>query len=180
MLVSPSTLSNWTLIIELWTPPTEFYNVEEGPMHANYIFQLLELIPWNDISLVIVNISRLGCYLITFTWPQLINASNDMSGAIIDIGAITNTARVTVNEEVLPPLDTSWARNGIRSLLQQGENTVQVVVSTPLGNGLRSYWDEVMTSGKLATASVPSPPSEAKYGLLAPMQIIPYRKDEVS
>jgi hypothetical protein len=84
-----------------------------------------------------------------------------------------------INGHHLPPLDISWARADVGSFLQHGKNTVEVIVSTTLGNVLRTYWDELETSGKLASAVVADPPNEEGYGLGHPVKIIPYRKDQI-
>lgn len=182
-MLSPSfTLSNWTLTVESWTPPSDIYNVEAGPQRTNSTYQIPTLIPWSEISSNLANVSGIGYYSTTFDWPppSATNTSEDVSGAYIDLGAISHTARVTINGQILPPVDLTWARSDIGSFLRNGENTVEVVVSTPLGNVLRLYWDEIMTSGKLAAAAVPDPPSEAAYGLVFPVNIVLYRKDQVA
>lgn len=183
MLTPAFALNNWTLIVESWTPPSDIYNIELGPTRSNSTFQVPTLLPWNQISSSLANISGVGYYTTTFTWPpQNVSSSSssqtNVSGAIIDLGQITHTARVSVNGQKLPPLDISWARYDIGSLLQTGQNTVQVVVSTPLGNGLRTYWDKLETSGVFAS-DVISPPGEADYGLISPVQIVAYRTDRV-
>ncbi|RAK97746.1 uncharacterized protein BO80DRAFT_185483 [Aspergillus ibericus CBS 121593] len=179
MLTPAFTLSNWTLIVESWTPPSNIYDIEAGSTRTNHTFEVPTLLPWNQVSSSLANVSGLGYYSTTFSWPpQTTNGA--VSGAVIDIGPITQTARVTVNGQVLPPGEITWARWDIGHLLQRGRNTVDIVVSTPLGNGLRTYWDQLETSGKLASAVVPSPPDEAEYGLLAPVQIVAYREDRVA
>ncbi|GKZ68760.1 hypothetical protein AnigIFM50267_003505 [Aspergillus niger] len=179
MLTPTITLGNWTLIVESWTAPSDLYNVELGPKRTNQTFDLPTLLPWNQVSASLANASGIGYYSTTFDWPpQATNGT--VSGAIIDVGPIVHTARVTVNGHVLPPGEITWAKWDIGNFLRRGQNTVEVVVSTPLGNVLRTYWDKLETSGKLATAVVPSPPDEADYGLIAPVKIIPYRKDQVA
>ncbi|OJJ77643.1 hypothetical protein ASPBRDRAFT_25289 [Aspergillus brasiliensis CBS 101740] len=179
MLTPTTTLGNWTLIVESWTAPSDIYNVELGPTRTNHTFELPTLLPWNQVSASLNNVSGIGYYSTTFDWPP--EATNDtVSGAIIDLGPIVHTARVSVNGHVLPPGEITWAKWDIGHLLQRGQNTVEVVVTTPLGNVLRTYWDELETSGKLASAVVSSPPDVADYGLVAPVKIIPYREDQVA
>ncbi|KAJ5716257.1 secreted protein [Penicillium malachiteum] len=171
------TLSNWNLTIESWTPLPDLYDTE-GQSRNNQTFQISSLIPWNQISSSLRNVSGIGYYETRFNWSP--SSSSKVSGAFIDLGPITHTARVIVNGQELPPLDITWARRDIGQFLQKGENTLQVTVSTTLGNGLRTYWDVLETSGKLATAEEPDPPSEADYGLIYPVKIAPYRKDKVA
>lgn len=177
MTAKPFALNNWTLTVESWTPLSKLYDAE-GQTRKNQTFQITSLIPWNQISSSLTNVSGIGYYETTFSWPQ--SSSAKVSGAFIDLGPITHTARVMINGQQLAPVDISWARVDIGSFLRKGRNTVQVVVSTTLGNVLRAYWDEIETSGKLATAVVADPPSEEEYGLVYPVHVVPYRKDKVA
>ncbi|KAJ5639241.1 uncharacterized protein N7484_007103 [Penicillium longicatenatum] len=176
MSTKPFTLDNWKLNVESWTPLPDFYNAE-GATRTNQTFHIPSLVPWNQISHTLANVSGIGYYTTAFTWPPA--SSSSVSGAFIDLGAITHTARVMINGHHLPPLDISWARADIGSFLQHGKNIVEVIVSTTLGNVLRTYWDELETSGKLASAVVADPPTEEGYGLVHPVKIIPYRKDKI-
>lgn len=179
MLTPTFTLGNWSLVVESWTAPLDFYNVELGPTRTNQTFDLLTLVPWNQVSASLTNVSGIGYYSTMFDWPpQATNGT--VSGAIIDLGPVMHTARVTINGHVLPPGEITWAKWDIGPFLRRGHNMVEVVVSTPLGNVLRTYWDELETSGKLAAAVMPFPPDEADYGLIAPVKIIPYREDRVA
>ncbi|PYH34346.1 uncharacterized protein BO87DRAFT_308478 [Aspergillus neoniger CBS 115656] len=179
MLTPAFTLGNWTLIVESWTAPSEFYNVESRPTRTNHTFALPNILPWNQVSTSLTNVSGIGYYSTTFDWPP--EATNGtVSGAIIDLGPIVHTARVTINGHVLPPGEITWAKWDIGQFIRRGRNSVEVVVSTTLGNVLRTYWDELETSGQHASTVVPSPPDEADYGLIAPVKIIPYREDQVA
>lgn len=183
MLTKSFELTNWTLIVESWGPQADFYDVESGSHRINQTFQIPELIPWNQISPSLANISGVGYYSTSFNWPPVSrnsSAESDATGAVIDLSSITHTARVTINGKLMPPVDLAWAKSDISALLRDGRNTVQVVVSTTLGNVLRTYWDKLETSGVLATAAVESTPPEQEYGLVYPVKIVPYRSDEVA
>ena len=73
-------------------------------------------------------------------------------------------------------MDLTWARADISRYLINGANEVEVVVSTPLGNALRAIWDSIEIAGKTAASQL-GQPSVADYGLVFPVQIVPYRKD---
>lgn len=179
MLASPSTLTNWHLAVEAWGPPANLYDIEAEPTRTYSTFTLPSLLPWSQISTSLTNVSGLGYYHTTFTWPP-INDNDTPSGAFIDLGAIVHTASLSINGHTLPPLDPSWAKVDIGPYLVSGQNMVDVVVSTPLGNGLRSIWGELVANGKPATANVPLPPSIAEYGLIQDVSLIPYRRDIIS
>lgn len=179
MLNPESTLANWNLVVESWTAPQDIYDIEAGATKTNSTpYNLSSLEAWSDISPALANVSGLGYYHSTFDWSSSSSSdSTSSSGAFIDLGAIIHTARVRINGNILPPLDPTWARADIGEYLVDGTNEVDVVVSTPLSNALRSAWSELETSGKLATVVVPVPPSVMEYGLVEEVRIIPYRRD---
>lgn len=180
MLTPAFTLSNWTLVVESWTAPSDLYDVTSGATKENTTFSVPTLEPWTAISSTLTNVSGLGYYSASFTWPPSGGANTSaVSGAVIDLGPIKHTGRVSVNGAALPALDLVAARADVGPLLRSGANTVEVVVSTQLGNVLRNYWGEIETSGKLASAVVADPPAEVEYGLVHPVRIIPYRMDEL-
>lgn len=168
-------LKNWKLTIESWTPPSDPYNVELPPTKTNTTHTLPSLVPWSSISESFRNVSGLGYYSATFDWPP----ADGVSGAFIDFGAIFHTARASINGKQLPPLDLSWAKADIGSYLKKGTNKVDVLVTTPLGNVLREYWNVTETSGKLAPAAGRLP-VQAQYGLVSDVKVIPYRKDRLA
>jgi hypothetical protein len=92
---------------------------------------------------------------------------------------IVYTARVSINGHALPALDVSWARVDISSYLRNGVNSVEVVVSTPLGNALRAIWSGVESSGKFAQSQIEAP-GVAAYGLVSSVTVIPYGVVSVS
>jgi hypothetical protein len=175
--ISSFQLTNWTLVVESWTAPGDIYDVEAPVTKTNLTFNIPTLLPWKELSPSLTNVSGLGYYSTAFQWPPVDVNVTDLLGAYIDLGAIIHTVRVRVNGKPLPPLDLTWAKADIGPALIPGTNVVEVVVSTPLGNALRPIWDEVMTSGKPATASVPVARPAADYGLVSPVSIIPYRMD---
>lgn len=172
ILSETSTLSNWTLTIEAWGPQPDLYDIEAGSAKVNTTYTLDTLISWAQISDSLFNVSGLGYYQTTFSWPPTTNSS--AAGAILDLGAIVHTARLTINGQIVPPLDPTWARADVGAYLVGGVNEVQVVVSTPLGNAVRAVWDQLEASGRLATFYVTTPPGVADYGLVQDVKLIPY------
>jgi hypothetical protein len=187
VLTPPFALTNWSLIIESWTSPSNPYNLDPVAERSNLstYSNIQSLVSWTDISSSLANVSGRGYYSTDFQWPPSSTSVSDddasvVDGAFIDLGSIVHTARVTINGQTLAPLDISWARADISAYLVQGTNLVEVVVSTSLGNGLRTIWDSIETSGKKASTQFPDPPSVADYGLLFPVQIIPYKTDQLA
>lgn len=163
-----SKLSNWTLVIESWTAPGDIYADQTLSAKSNSTWELSELKPWNEISESLFNVSGRGFYSTSFTWPLVSEAAE---GAVLDLGAIINTARVWVNGHQLPPLDPTHAVANISNYVKDGENEILVVVATTLGNAVRPHWSELRSSGTLALG--PLPPAQA-YGLVSDVLVMQY------
>ncbi|KAE9371636.1 hypothetical protein N431DRAFT_545837 [Stipitochalara longipes BDJ] len=181
-------LSNWNLTIESWTSPSDPYDLNPVAARSNLttINNIQTLLPWNELSSSLKTISGRGYYSTSFVWPPTHHRNtaqkvifnrppptNNLGGALLDLGKIFHTARVSVNGHVLPALDVVWARADISSYLQIGVNSVEVVVSTPLGNALSAIWGDVETSGKFAQSQIGAP-WIAAYGLVDRVTVIPY------
>jgi hypothetical protein len=165
---SQQKLSSWTLVIESWTAPDDIYADQTQSAKANSTWQLSELKPWNAISDSLSNVSGRGFYNTTFSWPL---TPDHAEQAVLDLGAIINTARVWVNGNQLPPLDPTHAVTDISEYVVTGENEVFVVVATTLGNAVRPHWSELRSSGTLALG--PLPPAQA-YGLVSDVVVEQY------
>ena len=165
---SQQTLSSWALTIESWTAPEDIYADQTQSAKSNSTWELSSLKPWNEISDSLFNVSGRGFYSTTFTWPL---AAGDSEGAVLDLGAVINTARVWVNGRQLPPLDPTHAVADISEHVKDGDNELLVVVATTLGNAVRPHWGELRSSGTLALG--PLPPAQA-YGLVSEVLVKQY------
>ena len=165
---SEKALSSWTLVVESWTAPEDIYADQTQSAKSNSTWELSFLQPWNEISDSLFNVSGRGFYSTTFSWPLL---EGDCEGAILDLGAIVNTARVWINDHQLPPLDPTHAIADISKQVRDGENEILVVVATTLGNAVRPHWAELKSSGTLALG--PLPPAQA-YGLVSEVLVKQY------
>jgi hypothetical protein len=177
--ITPITISNWTLIAEHWDPPSDLFDIEGGSVKHNTTHTLPNLISWQQIS-GLQNVSGRGYYSASFQWPPMESSgmnSGSPDGAIVDFGFIVHTLRVSINGHLLPPLDVTVAKTDISHLLVNGTNKVEAVVATPLGNILRTIWDQLQTSGESAadpSGGGPAPPV-ANYGLLQDVIVTPYQ-----
>lgn len=165
---SQQALSSWTLTIESWTAPEDIYADQTESAKSNSTWELSSLKPWNEISDSLFNVSGRGFYNTTFSWPL---TGDDCEGAVLDLSAIINTARVWVNGHQLPPLDPTHAIADISEQVKDGDNEVLVVVATTLGNAVRPHWGELRSSGTLALG--PLPPAQA-YGLVSEVLVKQY------
>jgi hypothetical protein len=162
---SPITLSDWTLIVEHWNPPSNLSDIETVAVKSNTTHSLSSLVSWQTIS-GLQFVSGRGYYSTSFNLPSTHNG-----GAIIDFGAIVHSIQVSINGHSLPPLDTTWARADITPYLVNGENKVEAVVATTLVNQLNPIWSQLQTSG---VGPTPGPPSPQDYGLLFDVVVTPY------
>ena len=88
---APFNLSSWSLIVESWAPPTDLYADQTKAALSNSTFNITGLRPWNQISDSLRNVSGRGYYSTSFSWPP---ANGSADGAMLDLGAVVNTARV--------------------------------------------------------------------------------------
>ncbi|KAK4539121.1 hypothetical protein LTR36_001465 [Oleoguttula mirabilis] len=163
-----NTLSNWTLVVESWSPPSDLYVDQTKAALSNSTYTLSNLTAWNEISDSLRNVSGRGFYSTSFIWPPQ-NGSAD--GAVLNLGAIVHTARVWVNGHQLPPLDPTDAAADVGPYLIDGVNGVEIAVTTTLSNVLRPIYTEIRTSG---TTWLGPQPDEQAYGLLQPVSVVPY------
>lgn len=170
---APFNLTGWNLTVESWTQPDDPTVDQTVSKKSNSSYNIQDLQPWNQISDSLRNVSGRGFYTTTFTWPpaNTSGADTSASGAMLDLGAIFNTARVWVNGEQMPPLDPTAARLDLGGCLKEGDNEVLVVVTTTLGNALVPLTDEIRSSGTLWLGPVPT---EQGYGLVYPVVVMPY------
>jgi hypothetical protein len=166
-------LTPWTLTIESWHAPEDLTADQTLAAKTNSTpYHLPTLQPWTSISASLTNTSGRGFYNTTFTWPPSDCSPNDRSSsrhALLDLGALSNTARAWVNNHQLPPLDPTHAVADISKYLQEGENEVRVVVATTLGNAVRPLWGGLRSSGTLALGPLPV---VQEYGLVGKVNLM--------
>ena len=159
-------LTPWTLTIESWSAPKNLTADQTQAAKSNSTYQLPTLQPWNAISDSLNNTSGRGFYNTTFTWPPA--DCDSKRHTILDLGALSNTARAWVNSHQLPPLDPTHAVADISGYLQEGANEIRVVVATTLGNAVRPLWGELRSSGTLALGPLPV---VQEYGLVGEVSV---------
>ena len=84
-------------------------------------------------------------------------------GAVLDLGDVKDTFRVTVNGKEVGPCDWLDPRVDVGPCLRKGRNTIEVEVTTTLLNRLRTVTPDVYGVA----------PRQA-YGLLGPVRLVPY------
>ncbi|MGW3133462.1 hypothetical protein [Streptomyces sp. NPDC001123] len=105
-------------------------------------------------------VGGIGRYRTTVTLPSTWSSS---TGAVLRLGSVADTCRVTVNGTRLDPVGRLNPEVDLGGLLRPGANTVEVEVATPLFNRLR-----VSIQAVFGTAA------RQAYGLLGPVRLVPY------
>lgn len=135
-------LTSWDLNVDSWTPgpsgrPDDTAHTALGPITVN-ADNAGALPAWTHItksggySADLADVAGVGTYT---THVRLGTLGH---GATLDLGAVVDTARVTVNGHALPPLDSlDLSHIDIGRYLQQGDNTITVRVASPLINAVR-------------------------------------------
>ncbi|WP_419872383.1 glycosyl hydrolase [Candidatus Pristimantibacillus sp. PTI5] len=142
-------LNSWTLSIESWTAgsvPTET-KIEMIEM------ELEELRAWSDIP-ALQDKSGIGRYRTSF---RLEESAESLTNAVLALGEVCDTFRVSVNGQVLQAVNQIERRVCIGTFLREGNNTIEIEVATTLNNALRL----------IDSKRQPQP-----YGLIGPVVII--------
>lgn len=150
---TPIDLTNWNLTVRDYCPgntpiETVFNTIDVGET---------TLKSWTEID-GIQNAAGIGTYTATFTLQQ---GWEQGKGAVLDLGRVQDSFRVTVNGTALPPSNRYTSKVDIGPYVIAGENTVVVEVATTLVN-------------KLIAVIPGEKRSVQDYGLLGPVSITPY------
>lgn len=154
-------LKEWQLVVEDWNEGDKvtieedrgqgvitheiYYETKKTRIDAGSV----TLKPWKDMEAVGPDVSGVGYYTTSVTLPE---DWNETDGAILKIGSTnTNTAAVYVNGQKARAVDFDALSVDISELLQTGENTILVEVSSTLNNRLlaRGYYDAVAKKSKM-------------------------------
>ena len=143
---APITLSNWTLTIESWSPPSNLFDID-GTVKKNHTYKIDTLLPWHelDVGTNLTYVSGRGYYQSTFHWPPA--ESKSPIGAVLSLSPILHTAVLYLNNQRMPPLDVTAPQADISHSLKKGINTVEIVVSTQLGNAMIPIVGDLLTAG---------------------------------
>ncbi|MFI1735765.1 glycosyl hydrolase [Streptomyces acidicola] len=147
-------LTDWHLSVEDWQPGADATRTKI----VKHELDLTELLPWPQIP-ALKDVSGIGRYTTSFTLPKAWTGGH---GAHLDLGKIFDTVRVTVNGDLLPPVDLHNPVIDLKGHLRTGKNVIEVEVSTTLRNRLRT-----LVTAQAGTA-------RQDYGLLGPVTVEPY------
>ncbi|QGP80456.1 glycosyl hydrolase [Sphingobium sp. CAP-1] len=168
-VIPPIRLDRWTLARESWTADA---SGAPGLDHRlKTVLPDIELRAGGDGTLPSwtqfepIDAAGVGLYTATFTLPAGWTVKD---GALLDLGQVIDTFRITVNGiEVEPSSYQDTSTIDIGPQLHPGQNRILVRVATPLRNAVKAY----LRSGVKRLAEV---------GLIGPVILHPYREEEVS
>ncbi|GGO79658.1 glycosyl hydrolase [Nocardioides deserti] len=145
----------WELVVEDWQPGRTATDTVRPLRRA----ELTTLAPWSQVP-GLEDVSGVGRY------RTIIDLGDDWGsedGALLELGEVNDTFRVTVNGKALPPCDVLDTTVDLGHLLRAGRNVVEVEVTSTLINRLRTVTPEVYG---VATRQA--------YGLVGPVRVVPY------
>ncbi|MCT2584500.1 glycosyl hydrolase [Actinophytocola gossypii] len=168
--LGPVPLDDWTLQVESWSRgesglpgDTARTRLPATPLTAG---DRGALPPWSAITpekgydVDLGDVSGIGTYRSTFA---LDGAWRDVRTAHLDLGAVVDTATVTVNGTRIPAIDPQDLRHvDVGDYLRPGENTLEVRVSSTLLNAVR-----------VAPGTGAADRDRMAYGLLGPVRLTP-------
>lgn len=168
--LGPVVLDDWTLQVESWSRGESGLPGDTGraqlPATALTAGEHGALPPWsavtpaNGYDVDLGDVSGAGTYTSTFT---LDDSWDGVRTAQLDLGAVVDTATVTLNDTELPPLDPQDLRHvEVGHLLRPGENTMTVRVASTLLNAVR-----------VAPGTGAAGRARMDYGLLGPVRLTP-------
>ncbi|MEW2398909.1 glycosyl hydrolase [Streptomyces sp. NPDC046862] len=153
----PVVPDRWRLDVEDWRPGAGATDTEV----VRHTLTLDALLPWSQIP-ELADVSGIGRYRTTLTLPSDWGADH---GALLELGEVGDTCRVTLNGTRLGPVDRLRPVLDVGPWLRRGHNTLEVEVATPLINRLR-----------VARPDVFGTVTRQAYGLTGPVRLVPYRQ----
>ncbi|MFD9391660.1 glycosyl hydrolase [Streptomyces sp. NPDC060000] len=158
---APITPGHWQLDVDDWRPGSSPTRTE----HVHRTLTLDALLPWSRIP-ELADSAGIGRYRTAVDLPPDWTSSH---GAHLELGQVSDTARVTVNGIGAPPLDRLRQVVDVGSLLRRGRNVIEVEVAIPLVNRLR-----------VAQPAVFGAVARQDYGLVGPVRLVPYGQATVA
>lgn len=149
------TLSSWHLGVEDWQPGASATETVKIP----HSLDLNALLPWMQVP-GFQDVSGIGRYTTSVTLDRSWTGGY---GAYLKLGEVSDTFKVTVNGQTLPPVDLANPLIDIGPYLKAGRNTIGVEVATTLNNRMR-----------LVNPNILGGRPRQPYGLIGPVQLIPY------
>jgi hypothetical protein len=156
----PVEVTSWDLEVEDWKPgdgPTE-------TVRPTRSLHLDALAPWSEVP-GLEDVSGIGRYRTVVDLGRDWTAAD---GALLELGEVSDTFRVTVNGHDVGPNDVLDTTVDLGQHLHSGRNVIEVEVASTLINRLRTVTPEVY-------AEV----DRQEYGLIGPVRLVPYAERRI-
>lgn len=140
---------SWDLHVEEFSP--------EGTVEHDLTLSQETLLDWRSLP-ELQGASGIGTYTGKMIIPE--EMIDDGVGAYLDLGIVEGAVQVYLNGERVAPDSVAGRTWDVTDLLQKGENEVRIVLATTLRNAVT---DKVGSSARTQA-----------YGLIGPVQLIPY------
>lgn len=156
----PMDLTSWQLEVEDWQPgpgPTETVRTARS-------VRLDALVPWSEIA-GLEDVSGVGRYRTEVTLGHDWDTGD---GALLELGEVNDTFRVTVNGHGVRTCDVLDTTVDLGPHLRRGRNVIEVEVATTLINRLRTVTPDVYAVA-----------DRQQYGLVGPVRLVPYVEQRI-
>jgi hypothetical protein len=163
-------LTNWMLTAEHWEAPADIYDAATIAAKRNTTHQLSSLVSWRAIP-ALANVSGIGYYSTTFSWPPAETANADL-GAYITFSSAVHAITLYINGERTTPLSYVNPVLEISPYLKVGENEVLAVVPTVMRNYLLSIKEQLRNGGRNVTMLA----GNVDTGLIGDVEIVPFAR----
>lgn len=163
-------LGPWDLVVEAYGPSPN-NDTLEGNTTTIDLGTLTDLAPWTKID-GIQNASGVGTYSTQFQWSE-----DSQVAVVVSFGPVLNTLRAWVNGKQIPAVDPTSPVADITNFVVDGENSIEIEVTTTLFNAVKANVDRVFSIGY--GPQTPAYYTEAdwqEYGLLGPVELSIMRK----
>ncbi|KAL4905091.1 hypothetical protein BDW74DRAFT_185211 [Aspergillus multicolor] len=177
----PFALTNWTLTAEHWTAPTNFSaaSITAKKYNTTHHIDGPSIPSWLEITRL-KNVSGIGYYSTTFSWPPFQLPSMQMNnpsslGAYLSIPPVTHGLQVAINGYWISGIDFSNPFVDIGPYLISGPNRVDIIVPTVMWNYIQSIYGDIQISGSdplLTTTG--GLPGNMETGLVGEVEVVPY------
>jgi hypothetical protein len=168
-LAAGQRLDTWRLQAQTWTPGANQYStVKTDQPEVDVTAGTDGKLPsWREIlaPIDLSTSSGIGTYTANVTLPATWTSAD---GAYLDLGAVLDTARVTVNGVAVDVNQSDRGRIDLGKTLKPGENTITVRVATTMFNAVRRSGDSNYQRGEWQ-----------RTGLMGPVVLNPYRDSTV-
>ena len=176
-------LSNWSVVIEHWLSPDDFYDLGPDAKKVNLTVPIQGPVLASWDALGYQNVSGVGYYSTSFDWEPS-GANGSSWGAYITVPPVSDGLVAMLNGQVLPPMDIVNPSMDISTFLVRGKNLLELKVSTTLKNSLFPYYSELRTAGGGPITSWSSDAALGygleQYGIIGEVRIVPYAMVPIS